>query len=267
MRPGSLFLEVVSGWMRQSWLVTRLDAYLLSLSRFILIQDQHKQHTVCTICRKVLVSQLENTWPDLETVSEWNHTAMGPECRMAGLRDDSRVEVPTGDISEPVSVQVQDQISGVPWTRDNVIHLWPNQYKCHTWLHRSNNQELSLRALSGPRERSSSVLRCVSLVFSQYSVLWYTLVSRTVYCTEYTLSQVVLLYTMYGVLYECTHHSLVLPLSSSKWAPHFCSTSAAQAPSVGKLQLGIGRTWKELDCTEHFSPVFYFLADRLIDRL
>lgn len=60
-------------------------------------------------------------------------------------------------------------------------------------------------------ERSSSVLRCVSLVFSQYSVLWYTLVSRTVYCTEYTLSQVVLLYTMYGVLYECTHHSLMLP--------------------------------------------------------
>jgi len=149
---------------------------------------------------------------------------MGPECRMARLRDDSRVEVPTGDISEPVSVQVQDQISGVPWTRDNVIHLWPNQYKCHTWLHRSNNQELSLRALSGPRERSSSVLRCVSQVFPQYSLV------HSGISTVYTLSHVVLLY----VLYERTHHSLVLPLSSSNELLYF-----VQRPRPKLLQLEI----------------------------
>lgn len=118
--------------------------------------------------------------------------------------------------------------------RDNDIHFaTPSStpYKCHTRLHRSRNQEPSLRASVDPGNGQVAY----SAVYTVHRVVIYTCITQ------------LHLYTSHTPLYAHTatgrtHHSLVPPQKSSPFHP----TSAAQAPSVGNLKLGIGRMQKEL---------------------
>lgn len=131
------------------------------------------------------------------------------EARPGGFRDDSRLEVQLGnDINQSAFTLRADQTSGFRGqVRDNVIHISPHPvYSVQVPYMAPSFQQpgTPLCGPSGPRERSSSVLRSVSFGYT-YTLLCFFLHSLVLYALHTT---------------GRTHHSLVPPQKSSLFPPN-----------------------------------------------